>query len=111
MSEFSSYIELAGEEITVFVTGDYQPAEPQTHNYPGCGESAVIGAVEAFPKKSSTAIDLLPLLNQQAIELLEEQLIEYEAMQYHRKVSHSPLAMQERDEYLRESEKQRGVKI
>ena len=114
MSEFTSYIEVAGAEVLVVVHGDYQPEESQTHDYPGCCASAEIGAVLAGYGKKGETVDLLPILDKLAIELLEERLIEHEATEYAAKRFNGRfhnIAGEERAIYMEEMANQRGIKI
>jgi hypothetical protein len=59
---------------------DYQPAEPQTRDHPGCPESIEIAAISFIPR-NGPAVDLTPLLweelfSVEALAAFEERILE-----------------------------------
>lgn len=109
--EFTTYIEIAGHEVTATVFGDYQPPEAQISTYPGCEASATIGSVEAV--KDGHIIDILPLLHIDTIDGLRMELMELGAVRENsrrRGKSFQQIAQEEQRRALAESENQRGVK-
>lgn len=57
------------EETRLTVDFDYQPAEPMTHDYPGCAEEVELIAVWHHDE------DILPMLNDDAIEKISRTVI------------------------------------
>lgn len=110
MSEFTTYLEIAGFEVMAKVSGDYQPEESMTATYPGCAEAATIGAVECMAGKA--LVDILPILNASAVSDLEVELIEHEekiSYAKRHKHRHAAIAMEVQAETLQQSENQRGI--
>ena len=58
------------ENVLVTVFFDYQPAEPMTDTYPGCGSSVELNSVCLIKN------DLMPVLNQSALSELADRCLE-----------------------------------
>jgi len=58
----TNQINISYDEIKLEVEFDYQPAEPQTRDYPGCAEE--IDLIQVMHENT----DILPMLSEDAIE-------------------------------------------
>ena len=70
----STHLKMA-DDLPVSVNFDHQPAEKQTHDYPGC--PAEVDLCEVFPQLDCPTYDLLPVLTKLAQTSLRAACWEY----------------------------------